>query len=76
MKIKLDLNLRKSKGLTSIWQIDVEEVRLAPPTFQTVVSFGGPVSDAKKIDETSFEIITMYVNIEIPCADANQDDLW
>ena len=27
-------------------------------------------------DETSFEIITMYVNIEIPCADASQDDLW
>ena len=40
--------LRKSKGLTSIWQIDVEEVRLAPPTFQTVVSFGCSVSDAKK----------------------------
>ena len=47
LKIKLDLNLRKSKGLTSIWQIDVEEVRLAPPTFQNVVSFGGSVSDAK-----------------------------
>ena len=48
LKIKLDLNLRKSKGLTSIWQIDVEEVRLAPPTFQTVVSFTCSVSDAKK----------------------------